>query len=115
MGDTQPKPIYSYIVFDPASRRITQVKEKVKISDHANTYVLRMDSILVRARSDQVPNEQCKALLHLVLLLVAAPHRQLAATSGVRGGGFDVAAQQQSPPSAQHIIAAACLSLLHLR
>ena len=36
MGDTQPKPIYSYIVFDPASRRITQVKEKVKISDHAN-------------------------------------------------------------------------------
>ena len=36
--DTQPKPIYSYIVFDPASRRITQVKEKVKISDHANTY-----------------------------------------------------------------------------
>ena len=38
MGDTQPKPIYSYIVFDPASRRITQVKEKVKISDHANTY-----------------------------------------------------------------------------
>ena len=35
--DTQPKPMYSYIVFDPASRRISQVKEKVKISDHANT------------------------------------------------------------------------------
>ena len=35
--DTQPKPIYSYIVFDPQSRRITQVKEKVKISDNANT------------------------------------------------------------------------------
>ena len=35
--DTQPKPIYSYIVFDPTSRRITQVKEKVKISDNANT------------------------------------------------------------------------------
>ena len=34
--DTQPKPIYSYIVFDD-SRRISQVKEKVKISDHANT------------------------------------------------------------------------------
>ena len=58
MGDTQPKPICSYTVFDPASRRITQVKEKVKISDHANTYVLRMDSILVRARSDQVPKRK---------------------------------------------------------
>jgi choline kinase len=34
--DTQPRPLYSYIVFD-ASRRISQVKEKVKISDHANT------------------------------------------------------------------------------
>ena len=35
--DTQPKPMYSYIVFDPSSRRISQVKEKVKISDHANS------------------------------------------------------------------------------
>ena len=35
--DTQPKPMYSYIVFDPSSRRISQVKEKVKISDNANT------------------------------------------------------------------------------
>jgi hypothetical protein len=34
--DTQPKPLYSYIVFD-GSRRISQIKEKVKISDHANT------------------------------------------------------------------------------
>ena len=34
--DTQPKPLYSYIVFD-SSHRISQVKEKVKISDHANT------------------------------------------------------------------------------
>ena len=35
--DTQPKPMYSYIVFDPSSRRISQVKEKVKISDYANS------------------------------------------------------------------------------
>ena len=35
--DTQPKPMYSYIVFDPSSRRISQVKEKVKISDCANS------------------------------------------------------------------------------
>ena len=35
--DTQPKPLYSYIVFDAQSKRISQVKEKVKISDHANT------------------------------------------------------------------------------
>ena len=35
--DTQPKPIYSYIVVEPSTRRITQVKEKVKISDNANT------------------------------------------------------------------------------
>ena len=35
--DTQPKPIYSYITFEPSSRRITQVKEKVKISDNANS------------------------------------------------------------------------------
>ena len=35
--DTQPKPIYSYIVFDPTTKRIGQIKEKVKISDHANT------------------------------------------------------------------------------
>lgn len=35
--DTQPKPLYSYIVFDAQSRRISQVKEKVKISDNANT------------------------------------------------------------------------------
>ncbi|EOD17184.1 hypothetical protein EMIHUDRAFT_244338 [Emiliania huxleyi CCMP1516] len=34
--DTQPQPLYSYVVFDEA-RRILQVKEKVKISDHANT------------------------------------------------------------------------------
>jgi len=34
--DTQPKPLYSYIVFD-TNRRISQVKEKVKISDHANS------------------------------------------------------------------------------
>ncbi len=34
--DTQPQPLYSYIVFDD-SARISQVKEKVKISDHANT------------------------------------------------------------------------------
>ena len=35
--DTQPKPIYSYITFEPSSSLITQVKEKVKISDYANS------------------------------------------------------------------------------
>ena len=35
--DTQPKPIYSYITFEPSSSLITQVKEKVKISDFANS------------------------------------------------------------------------------
>jgi capsule biosynthesis phosphatase len=35
--DTQPKPMYSYIIFDEATKRISEVKEKVKISDHANT------------------------------------------------------------------------------
>ena len=54
--DTQPKPIYSYIVFDPAAKRITQVKEKVKISDHANTgcYCFSNGSELMA---------QCQALL----------------------------------------------------
>ena len=35
--DSQPKPMYSYIVFDEAERHISSVKEKVKISDHANS------------------------------------------------------------------------------
>lgn len=54
--DTQPKPMYSYIVFDPTSRRITQVKEKVKISDNANTgcYCFSNGSELMR---------QCQSLL----------------------------------------------------
>ena len=54
--DTQPKPIYSYIVFDPSTKRITQVKEKVKISDHANTgcYCFSSGSELMA---------QCQALL----------------------------------------------------
>jgi capsule biosynthesis phosphatase len=54
--DTQPKPIYSYIVFEPSTRRIGQVKEKVKISDHANTgcYCFSKGSELL---------SQCQALL----------------------------------------------------
>lgn len=54
--DTQPKPIYSYIVFEPSTRRIAQVKEKVKISDHANTgcYCFSNGSELLA---------QCQALL----------------------------------------------------
>uniref|UniRef100_A0A7S0LLM0 Nucleotidyl transferase domain-containing protein n=1 Tax=Coccolithus braarudii TaxID=221442 RepID=A0A7S0LLM0_9EUKA len=55
-ADTQPKPLYSYIVFDAASRRITQVKEKVKISNHANSgcYCFMSGSEL---------ESQCQALL----------------------------------------------------
>ena len=54
--DTQPNPIYSYIVFEPSSRRISQVKEKVKISDAANSgcYCFMSGDELVK---------QCLALL----------------------------------------------------
>lgn len=34
--DTQPKPIYSYVTVE-GSDEVTDIKEKVKISDHANT------------------------------------------------------------------------------
>ena len=34
--DTQPKPIYSYIKTD-ADMNVSEIKEKIKISDHANT------------------------------------------------------------------------------
>merc|ERR1712196_465601 len=35
-NDTQPKPIYSYIKVD-ATGKISEVKEKIKISDNANS------------------------------------------------------------------------------
>lgn len=54
--DTQPNPIYSYIVFDPSSRRISQVKEKVKISDAANSGCYCFMS------GDEL-GKQCQALL----------------------------------------------------
>lgn len=35
--DTQSNPIYSYLEFDTSSMQINQIKEKIRISDYANT------------------------------------------------------------------------------
>ena len=35
--DAQPKPLYSYVTLEEDGKRITSIKEKVKISDWANT------------------------------------------------------------------------------
>lgn len=47
--DTGNRAIYSYIQYDEASRKITDIREKVRISDHANTGAYMFsDAILLR-------------------------------------------------------------------
>lgn len=36
-NDTQPKPLYSYVTLREGTNEVVDIKEKVKISDNANT------------------------------------------------------------------------------